>query len=103
VALDAITFTTVTTSDDVREIFELQAENPPSALRAEAVAEQGFVNVRHDLPVLQGMNDDGRRVARHRAGLLHLTIDSGRSSPSAYPANFMRRESKCSTTQGGAG
>jgi hypothetical protein len=66
-----ITYTTVSTSDDVRQILDLQAVNLPSALTPDAIASQGFVTVRHDPDVLARMNEaapaivakDGDRVA----------------------------------------
>jgi hypothetical protein len=65
-----IQFTTVSATDEVRAIHELQAANVAAALTPEAIASQGFVTVRHELPVLQHMNDvapaiiakDGDRV-----------------------------------------
>ena len=54
---DPIAFTTVSTSDEVSEILELQAGNHPSALTSETMASQGFVTVRHDPPVLRRMNE----------------------------------------------
>jgi hypothetical protein len=50
-------YTTVATADEVQQIFELQAANLPVALTAEVMAAEGFVTVRHDLQVLQRMND----------------------------------------------
>jgi GNAT superfamily N-acetyltransferase len=65
-----IDFTTVSNPDEVRQILELQAANLPSALTPDTIASQGFVTVRHDLEVLERMNDaapgiiakDGDRV-----------------------------------------
>jgi L-amino acid N-acyltransferase YncA len=55
--LESIEFTTVSTSDDVREILELQAENHSSVLTPETMAREGFVTVRHDAAVLRRMNE----------------------------------------------
>jgi hypothetical protein len=54
---EPIHFATVSTTDEVRQILELQAENLPSALTPERMVEQGFVTVRHEPAVLQRMND----------------------------------------------
>jgi hypothetical protein len=54
---EPIHFATVSTTDEVRQILELQAENLPSALTPERMAEQGFVTVRHEPAVLQRMNE----------------------------------------------
>jgi acetyltransferase (GNAT) family protein len=51
-----IDFTTVSSSDEVRQILELQAANLPSVLTPDTIASQGFVTVRHDLDVLERMN-----------------------------------------------
>jgi hypothetical protein len=56
-ATGPVRFTTVSTTEDVRGIFQLQAANLASALAPETMAQQGFVTVRHDLPVLQRMNE----------------------------------------------
>ena len=53
----SIVFTTVSTTDEVSEILELQARNHPSVLTSETMAREGFVTVRHDGPVLRRMND----------------------------------------------
>jgi GNAT superfamily N-acetyltransferase len=50
-------FTTVSNAGEVRQIRELQAANLPSALTPDTMASQGFVTVRHDLDVLQRMNE----------------------------------------------
>jgi hypothetical protein len=68
--LARIDFTTVSTADEVRQILALQAANLPTALTPETMATQGFVTVRHELDVLQRMNEaepaiiakDGDRV-----------------------------------------
>jgi ribosomal protein S18 acetylase RimI-like enzyme len=51
-----IEYTTVSSSDEVRQVLELQAANLASALSADAIASQGFVTVRHDRDVLERMN-----------------------------------------------
>lgn len=66
----SVEFTTVSTEDEVLQIFALQGANLPSALTPDAIAREGFVTVRHDLTVLQRMNavapaviaKDGSRV-----------------------------------------
>jgi GNAT superfamily N-acetyltransferase len=66
-----IHFTTVSDADEVRQIFDLQAANLPAALTPDRMASQGFVTVRHDLDVLQRLNEaapgiiakEGDRVA----------------------------------------
>lgn len=68
-----VQFTTVSNGGEVRQIRELQAANLPSALTADRIASQGFVTVRHDLDVLQRMNEaapaiiakDGDRVVAY--------------------------------------
>jgi GNAT superfamily N-acetyltransferase len=65
-----IDYATVSSSDEVRQILELQAANLPSALTPDTLASQGFVTVRHDRDVLERMNEtapaivarDGDRV-----------------------------------------
>jgi ribosomal protein S18 acetylase RimI-like enzyme len=52
-----VTFTTVSTPADVRQILELQASNLPVSLSAETMASQGFVTVKHDPDVLRRMNE----------------------------------------------
>jgi len=52
-----VTFTTVSTSAEVRQILELQASNLQAALTAETMASQGFVTVKHDPDVLRRMNE----------------------------------------------
>lgn len=64
-------FTTVSTSDEVAQILDLQTRNHPTALTAATMSAQGFVTVRHDPAVLARMNQaapsviakDGDRVA----------------------------------------
>lgn len=51
-----IDFTIVSTPDEVRQIFALQAANLAAALTPETMAAQGFVTVRHELAVLERMN-----------------------------------------------
>ena len=51
-----VRFTTVASSDELRQIAALQAANFTSALTAETIASQGFVTVRHDVDVLERMN-----------------------------------------------
>ena len=53
---DSIVFTTVSTTDEVSEILELQARNHPAVLTSETMAREGFVTVRHDPSVLRQMN-----------------------------------------------
>ena len=64
-------FRTVSTSNEIAQILELQACNHASSLTAAAMSEQGFVTVRHDPVVLARMNQaapsviakDGDRIA----------------------------------------
>jgi hypothetical protein len=66
-------FTTVSDTDEVHQIFELQAANLPSALTPDRMARQGFVTVRHARDVLQLMSEaapgiiakDGERVVAY--------------------------------------
>src|SRR5690349_5699578 len=68
-----ITFTTVSTPDEVRQILDLQAANLAAVLTPDTMASQGFVTVRHDPDVLQRMNraapsiiaKDGDRVVAY--------------------------------------
>jgi GNAT superfamily N-acetyltransferase len=68
-----IDFTTVSGFADVRAIHELQAANLAAALEPDEIASQGFVTVRHELAVLQRMNEvapaivakDGDRVVAY--------------------------------------
>ena len=57
-----MTFTTVSTPAEVRQILQLQAGNLPRSLSAETMASQGFVTVQHDPDVLQRMNDTAPSV-----------------------------------------
>ena len=66
--MEPIELTTVSTPDDVREILELQARNLASALTPEAMADQGFVTVRHDASVLQRMNEAAPAIVAKAAG-----------------------------------
>lgn len=68
-----IHYTTVSNTDEVRQILALQAVNLPSVLAPDTMASQGFVTVRHDPAVLQRMNEaapaiiakDGDRVVAY--------------------------------------
>jgi hypothetical protein len=51
-----IEFTAVSNADEVRQILDLQAANLAAVLTPDAIANQGFVTVRHDLDVLERMN-----------------------------------------------
>ena len=66
--MEPIELTTVSTPDDVRDILGLQARNLPSALTPEAMANQGFVTVRHDASVLQRMNEAAPAIVAKAAG-----------------------------------
>ena len=60
-----------TTDDQLRAILRLQAQNVPQSLSAEALREQGFVTVRHDLALLRRMNErEPHAIARTEAGAL---------------------------------
>lgn len=50
-------FTTVSNSDEIRQILALQAQNIGSALSTETIESQGFLTVRHDPDVLRRMNE----------------------------------------------
>lgn len=52
-----ILFTTVSTSEEVSQILDLQEKNLAASLSAETMASQGYVTVRHDPAVLQRMNE----------------------------------------------
>ena len=73
-----IHFTTVSSADEVRQIVDLQAANLPAALTPDTIASQGFVTVRHDLGVLERMNQaapgiiakDGGRVVGYALVML---------------------------------
>lgn len=52
-----IEFTTATNQTDLLQILELQRQNLPEKLSETDKKEQGFVTVRHDLEILQKMND----------------------------------------------
>jgi len=52
-----IRFTTVSSANEVRQVFDLQAANLQSALTPDTMASQGFVTVRHDLDVLERINE----------------------------------------------
>jgi GNAT superfamily N-acetyltransferase len=52
-----IAFTTVSRRDEVHQILQLQSANLPSVLTSEVMKTQGFVTVRHELAVLERMND----------------------------------------------
>ena len=68
-----ISFTTVSSPDEVDGILELQAANLAAALTPDRMASQGFVTVRHDAGVLRRMNEaapaviakDGDRVVAY--------------------------------------
>ena len=52
----SIQFTTVSTLLELQQILDLQAQNHASVLSASAMADQGFVTVRHRPDVLARMN-----------------------------------------------
>ncbi|WP_440068728.1 N-acetyltransferase family protein [Tenacibaculum discolor] len=52
-----IEFTTATNQTDLLQILDLQRQNLPEKLSETDKKEQGFVTVRHDLEILQKMND----------------------------------------------
>ncbi|MDE0535334.1 GNAT family N-acetyltransferase [Tenacibaculum sp. L6] len=52
-----IEFTTATNPTELLQILELQQQNLPEKLSETDKKEQGFVTVRHDLELLQKMND----------------------------------------------
>ena len=54
---DQVQYTTVSTSEEVLQILDLQRKNLASLLSAETMASQGFLTVRHDPEVLQRMNE----------------------------------------------
>jgi GNAT superfamily N-acetyltransferase len=66
--VDPIEFTTVSNSDEVGEILDLQARNLPSALTPRTMAAEGFVTVRHDIAVLQRMNAAEPAIIAKAAG-----------------------------------
>ncbi len=83
-------FTTVSNAAEVRQISELQAANLPSALTPDTMASQGFVTVRHDLGVLQRMNEvalgdhrQGRRSGRRLRAGDAARVRVGRADPAA--------------------
>ncbi len=53
---EPIRFTTAQTPLELQQILDLQRQNLPSALSAEAQASQGFVTVQHTFAVLSQMN-----------------------------------------------
>jgi len=67
-SVNPIDFTTVSTSDEIREILELQARNHPSALTPRTMADQGFVTVRHSASVLQRMSEAAPAIVAKAAG-----------------------------------
>jgi L-amino acid N-acyltransferase YncA len=52
---DSVRFDLASTEDDLAQILDLQAQNHRSALTAAAMADQGFVTVRHEPAVLARM------------------------------------------------
>ena len=66
--MNPIDFTTVSTSDEIREILELQASNHPSALTPRTMAEEGFVTVRHNASVLQRMSEAAPAIVAKASG-----------------------------------
>ncbi len=51
-----IQFTTVSTPIELEGILSLQAKNLPINISSEEAKEQGFVTVKHDMPLLSAMN-----------------------------------------------
>jgi predicted GNAT family N-acyltransferase len=49
--------TTVSKSEEVQGILDLQQQNLREKLDSETIANQGFVTVKHDYPTLKAMND----------------------------------------------
>lgn len=66
--MDPIEFSTVSNTDEVNAILDLQARNLPSALTSRSMATEGFVTVRHDAAVLQKMNQAAPAVIAKTAG-----------------------------------
>jgi len=56
-----------TTTEDLRQILELQRQNLPHNISPEEAREQGFVTIEHDLETLQALSRPyGHTVARRR-------------------------------------
>jgi len=83
---DSITFTTVSTAEEISEILQLQAANLPTALTPETMASEGFVSVRHDPAVLRRMNDESPAVIAKAGGrVVGYALVMPRSYASAVP------------------
>lgn len=59
-------FGQVSTEEELKQILELQQLNLRSSLSPEEIADQGFVTLQHNLPLLRSMNDPYPHIiARH--------------------------------------
>ncbi len=52
-----ITYTTVSNSEELKQILALQRANIPTAISSEDKLKEGFVTVHHDFNILKEMND----------------------------------------------
>jgi hypothetical protein len=65
-----ITYTFADTEDDLRQILVLQAANYEEQLSPSEVSEQGFVTVKHDIGILNEMNQQYRHVIAKENGIV---------------------------------
>lgn len=65
-----ITFTLVSTHEEIDQIIDLQARNLAPVLSPETIASQGFLTVRHDADVLRRMNEAAPAVIAKDEGRL---------------------------------
>lgn len=57
-----ITFTTPASDNDLLQVLAVQESNQPHRITPEQLAKEGFVTVRHTLPLLKAMNDAAPQV-----------------------------------------
>jgi ribosomal protein S18 acetylase RimI-like enzyme len=81
-----IQLTTVSTTEEVRQILDLQMRNLPASLSPETMASQGFVTVRHEPGVLQEMNDRTPAIiAKARGQVIAYALVMPREFASSVP------------------
>lgn len=60
--MSQIVFTTPASDDDLLQVLAVQESNQPHNITPEQLAQEGFVTVRHTLPLLNAMNDAAPQV-----------------------------------------
>ncbi|MDE1205637.1 GNAT family N-acetyltransferase [Tenacibaculum larymnensis] len=81
-----IEFITATNQTDLLQILDLQRQNLPEKLSETDKKEQGFVTVRHDLEILQKMNDmHPHIIARNDGKVIGYALSMSKSFRNDIP------------------